>query len=182
MERVYTKARRQVVGSPYSLTIVRALLVEKENAYVCNLYGLLNSGRVLNNTEAMSLVLGKHDVKYFSTIKGRMLEVFNKVISIQDVSNVKSDIRYNRVVESIRQNLAARIILYRGGRGVSMNLLESSLSDSTLEHLNYNVLDQIRLLTIHYGTVNYNKYKLIKYLDLEKEYSLILQNETKALS
>jgi hypothetical protein len=30
--------------------------------------------------------------------------------------------------------------------------------------------------------VNYNKYKLIKYLALEKEYSLILQNETKALS
>ncbi len=163
-------------------TIVRALLEEKDNAYVWKLYGLLNSGRVLNNTEAMSLVLGKHDVKYFSTIKGRMLEVFIKVISIQDVSNVKSDIRYNRVVESIRQNLAARIILYRGGRGVSMNLLESSLSDSTLEHLNYNVLDQIRLLTIHYGTVNYNKYKLGKFLDLEKEYSLILQNETKALS
>lgn len=162
--------------------IVKALLEGKQNKYIWALYGLLNSGQILTNTEAMALILGKHDVKHFSSIKGKMIDAFIKVISIQDVSNVKSDIRYNRVVESIRQNLAARIVLYRGSRGLSMNLLESSLSDSTFEYLNYNVLDQIRLLTIHYGTVSYNKYKLNKYFSLEKEYSLILQNETKALS
>lgn len=161
--------------------IVEALLQSDEDEPIRRLYDLLYSGKALNNTEGAILVYGKNEVKQFSALKARMLDILVKVISIQNVSSKKENIRYNRVLNSMRQNLAARIVLYKGNRNLAIDLLEAGMKGNTSDYISYNVLDQLRLLTIHYGATNYNKYKLNKSFELENQYTKILEWETKAI-
>ncbi len=90
--------------------ILEALLQSDEDDPIRRLYNLLYSGKALNNTEAAIQVYGKNEVKLFSALKARMLDILVKVISIQNVSSKRENIRYNRVLNSMRQNLAARIV------------------------------------------------------------------------
>ncbi len=161
--------------------IVEALIQSDENDPLRSLYNILYSGQTFNNTEAAIQIYGKNEVKLFSSLKAKMKDILVKVISIQNVSNTRENIRYNRVLNSMRQNLAARIVLYKGSRNLAIDLLEDGMKSSASDYISYNVLDQLRLLTIHYGATHYNKYKLNKYFDQENHYVKLLEYESKAI-
>lgn len=162
--------------------IVEAILQGTENLALQKMYTLLFSGKILNNSEAMLETIGKIDPKQFSALKIKMLDVLVKTISIQNVSNENENIRFNRVLGSLRKNIAARIILYKGSRSLAIDVLESTLTSSLLDQVTYDTLDQLRLLKLHYGTSSYNKYKLNKCIEHEKYYTYLLENETKAIN
>ena len=162
--------------------VVEALLQGSENLPIWRLYRLLFSEMNLNNSEAMLETLGRIDGKQFSAMKVKMLDILVKTISIQNVSIDSENIRFNRVLGSLRKNIAARIILYKGSRSLAIEVLESTLTNSLLDQVTYDTLDQLRLLKLHYGTSSYNKYKLNRCLELESYYTDLLENETKAIN
>ncbi|MBK9103931.1 MAG: hypothetical protein IPL92_05035 [Saprospiraceae bacterium] len=162
--------------------VVEALIQGSENLAIWKLYKLLLSEESMNNSEAMLETLGRIDTKQFSALKARMLDILVKTISIQNVSSDNENIRFNKVLASLRKNIAARIILYKGSRSLAIDVLESALTNSLLDQVTYDTLDQLRLLKLHYGTSSYNKYKLNRCIELEKYYSDLLENETKAIN
>jgi len=162
--------------------VTLALLPKDINDPVRRLYGLIVAHKDLTNAEAMDRIWGYKDVKAFSSLKSKMQDILIKAISVQGVSSIGENIRYGKVIDGIRKNLVSHIILYRGSRELAIKVLEKSVNSSVNNQLSLNILEQIKMLTLHYGTLKYNKYKLIKYLRLEEYYMELFKAETKSIN
>jgi hypothetical protein len=161
--------------------VILALLPDQPDDPLNKLFNLLYAENKLTNAEAMLTIYGALNVKSFSKLKSRMFGLLIKAISIQSISGAGENIRFNRVIDSMRESLASRIIMYKGSTALSVGIIEDSILGSVEDKLSLNILEQLRILTLYYGTSNYNKYKLNKYNELEDYYFNLLKAETKAI-
>lgn len=145
-----------------------------------SLFQLISKKPKLTNAEAMYEICGFYNAKQFSVLKSKLFGLMVKTIATLDFGQSSEFDRSRKTIDNSRNNLAARVILSKGDRLLAIRILEDSLKKSELEHVSINVLDQLRILCLHYGAIHYNKYKLKKYTDMEKKYFHIVESESLA--
>ncbi|MGB4849755.1 MAG: hypothetical protein WBP41_17650 [Saprospiraceae bacterium] len=160
--------------------IADSLLPDDEFSPLKKLYTIAFSENILNDEDAMIEVYGKKNLAAFSRLKVRLKEILIKSILLQNTIQDTNDSRLNESINGYRYALAERLLILRKSDYLAMDLAEKAIARSIKYHATENVLVHARILIGHYGKVEYNKYKLSKYLSIQQEYLNIYAWEVKA--
>ncbi len=160
--------------------IADSLIPEDSSSPIKKLYSLAYLDKGLDDEEAMIEVYGKKNIAAFSRLKVRLKDVLIRAIILQNTAQDTSDIRLNESINGYRYALAERLLLLRKSDYLAIELAEKAIVRSMKYHATENVLVHVRILIGHYGKVEYNKYKLAKYLDIQEKYLNIYSWEIKS--
>lgn len=160
--------------------IIEALIPQKDKSPIRKLATIVLSGEVLNDEECMLEIYGKKNLTAFSRLKTRLKELFIRVIIMQNINTESADARVNEALSGYRQSLVSRILIARKSGKLAIELAEKSITRSMKYHATENVLTQVHQLVGYYSSTELNKYKLSKYLTIQKRYMHIYTWEIKA--
>ncbi|MEP6794050.1 MAG: hypothetical protein ABJB16_06970 [Saprospiraceae bacterium] len=157
-----------------------SLLPEEESSPLKKLYWIVFQDKVLTEEEAMLEVYGKRNVAAFSRLKVRLKDLLIRSILLQNTTNDSSDSRVSETINGYRYALVERLLITRKSDYLAIDIAEKAIVRSIKYHATENVLVHARILIGHYGKVEYNKYKLTKYLHVQEKYLDIYSWELKA--
>ncbi|MEO8665965.1 MAG: hypothetical protein ABI462_10750 [Ignavibacteria bacterium] len=157
-----------------------SLLPEENSSPLKRLYSLAFQDEPLSDEEAMIEVYGKRNLAAFSRLKVRLKDLLIRSILLQNSSQDSSDSRVNETINGYRYALVERLLITRKSDYLAIDIAEKAIVRSIKYHATENVLVHARILIGHFGKVEYNKYKLAKYLAIQEKYLEIYSWELKA--
>ncbi len=157
-----------------------SLLPDEESSPLKKLYTIVFKEEILNDEEAMLEVYGKRNLAAFSRLKDRLKDLLIRSILLQNTTQDSSDSRVSETINGYRYALVERLLITRKSDYLAIEIAEKAIVRSMKFHATENVLVHARILIGHYGKVEYNKYKLTKYLDIQEKYLAIYAWELKA--
>lgn len=160
--------------------IVEALMPQESDSPLKKLFNLVFSDRILDDKKAMMHIYGKQNLSAFSRLKSRLREVLLKAILMQNTTMETEHSRINESMNQYRHALVAKFLSQRKVSHLAIEIAEKALAKSIKYHTTENVILIIRLLIRHYGSAEFNKYKLNKYLAIQEKYLKIHAWEIKA--
>ena len=176
MENLYelaqiTKRNRRVLDS---------LVPSDDNSPLRKLYLIAFSNVVLDDNECMIEIYGKRKLVAFSRLKSRLKDILYQGVFIQNLNEENAESKSSDVNSTHKQTVIARILRENNANKLAIELLEKSILKTIKFHVTENVISQARILSLHYSSVEYNKYKFSKYLSIQEKYLRIYEWEIKA--
>lgn len=156
------------------------LIPASEDSPLRRLFNLVNLMPNLDDQESMIEIYGKKNTVAFSRLKSRLREIYLQALMLQNTTDDADQERFEEILFSYKSTLYSRILNNKRAFNLSNEVLEKAISKSIKYHLTENVLAQARLLIIYNSTISLNKYKIIKYIDLQSRYLNIYNWELKS--
>jgi hypothetical protein len=166
-------------NSRYS-KIVEVFMPQEENSPLKKLFSIVNSDKFLDDEMAMLAIYGRRNLSAFSRVKSRLKDILIKAILLQNTTMETEHSRVNEAMNQYRHALVSKFLAQRKITHLAIDIAEKALIKSMKYHSTENVLLLVRILIRHYGSAEYNKYKLNKYLEIQKKFSEIDHWEVKA--
>ncbi|HZV70202.1 MAG TPA: hypothetical protein VFG10_11690 [Saprospiraceae bacterium] len=163
-----------------NLKIVELLMPPNQTSPLKKLYSIVISKKFINDTQAMKIIYGRKNLSTFSRLKTRLKDILIKATLLQ---NSNFETKHSRVTESMNQfrhTIAAKFFVDLKANSLSTEIAERALVKAIKYHSTENILILSRLLIRHFGSVEYNKLKLSKYLSIQEKYLRINSWEIKA--
>ncbi len=160
--------------------VIETLISQNDKSPIRRLSSIVLSERVLSDDECMLEIYGKKNLTAFSRLKTRLRELYIRVIIMQNINTETADARVNEALSGYRQSLVSRILIARKSGKLAVELAEKSITRSIKYHATENVLTQVHQLVGYYSSTELNKYKLTKYLNIQKKFMDIYNWEIKA--
>ena len=156
------------------------LIPFSEDSPLRKLYNLVAAESHLDDSFCMIEIYGKKNTVAFSRLKSRLREIFFQALLIQASTSDPEQERFDEIMLAYKTTVISRILNNRRSFNLANEVLEKSLAKSVKYHLTENVLAQVRLLIIYNSTVTLNKYKIVKFLQIQEKYQFIYQWELKS--
>ncbi len=176
MKTLYDLARINQKNS----RIVESMISAEKESPLKKLNSLLLSNKDVDDTSAMLEIYGKKNTSAFSRLKTRLKDILIRSTLLQNVSLEATDSRLTEAHNHLRYALATKLLVDLRARSLSVEIAEKAI----LKAIKYNLTESIillsRLLVTHYGSSEYNKYKLNKYLSIQEKYLRVYEYEIKA--
>ena len=176
MDSIYELAKVNVRNKK----IADSLIPDEDSSPLKKLYALSFSENTLTDEDAMLEIYGKRNLAAFSRLKVRLKDIFIRSILLQNTNQESSDSRLNESINGYRFALAERLLITRKSDYLAIDLAEKAIVRSIKYHATENVLLHVRILVRHFAIVEYNKYKLAKYLKIQEKYLGIYEWEVKS--
>lgn len=160
--------------------VVDSLIPNEENSPLKKLFDLVSVEPSLDDESAMIEIYGKKNITAFARLKARLKDILMRTIMLQNQTFEASDSRTNEILNGYRTVMFVRQLIVLKSFHLGIALAEKAIVRSMKYHDTENVLLHARMLVEYYGRSNYNKYKLNKYLSIQKKYLLFHQWEIKA--
>jgi hypothetical protein len=127
----------------------------------------------------MQRIYGKRNIAAYISLKARLFEKLIQVLILQHENEDKEE-ALTQQIENLKTIVASNILLSQGPNKLGLQILEKSITISIKKHFTENVIISARRLIRGYGSMRYNKYKYIKYLNIQRKYIEIYIWELKA--
>ncbi len=176
MESLYELAKVNIRNKK----IVESMIPDEGSSPLKKLYALAFSSKIVSDDDAMVEIYGRKNLAAFSRLKVRLKDIFVRSILLQNTNQESSDSRLNESINGYRFALAERLLITRKSDYLAIDLAEKAIVKSIKYHATENVLLHVRILVRHFAIVEYNKYKLSKYLDIQEKYLNIYSWEVKS--
>lgn len=153
-----------------STKVIDALIPNEKKSPLKELFVIIKSDNELDDKAAMERIYGRKNVAAFSRLKTRLRDIMVKSLSMQNINLESLDSRVNEAHAQFRNVLVAKILKDLKANDLSIELAEKSIIKAMRYHTTEIVIILARMLVQHYGSAEYNKYKLNKYLEIQNKY------------
>lgn len=161
--------------------VLQALIPDNQDSPIRQLFNIIASGLTRDEDSIMLEIYGRKNFAAFSRIKTRLKEIFLRAILLQTINAESSNSRLNEAYNQFRNSIVSKFLIDLKARNLSAQLAEKSIIKSMNFHSTENVLLFARILVRYYGGgVHYNKYKMNKYIEIQKKYLKIHEWEIRA--
>jgi|GEM_PF-2508415 len=160
--------------------LVDTLIPTHKDSQLIKLYELTFSEKKYSDKEAMAIIYGRQNKAAFSRLKTRMRDLLIKALIFQGTGTSSQEPWVEEGVTSFRNTLVSRILLERRSYQLATEILERSIIMAMRYHVTEAILNQSRMLSMYYGSINYNKYKYLKYYEIQKKYMDVYHWEVRA--
>jgi hypothetical protein len=161
------------------IVIIEDLIQIEKNSRLKKLLMLLSEADFDDN-KAMQQIYGAKRAADYSRLKKKIWDILIRATSLQTISLEDPQSRTNESHNQFRNVLVAKLLMDLRENDLSIQVAENALVKSIKYHITEIVLILVRMLIRHYGSSEYNRYKLNKYLVLQEEYLRIHAWEVKA--
>ncbi|MGB4850192.1 MAG: hypothetical protein WBP41_19870 [Saprospiraceae bacterium] len=176
MKTLYELAR---INQKNSRIVDSMISIDKESP-LKKLNSLLSAKNVLDDTGAMVEIYGRKNISAFSRLKTRLKDILIRSTLLQNVNIEASDSRLTEAHNHLRYALATKLLVDLRARSLSVEIAEKAILKAIKYDLTESIILLARLLVVHFGSSEYNKYKLNKYLLIQEKYLRIYIYEIKA--
>ncbi len=160
--------------------IVESMISLEKESPLKKLNSLISSGDVLDETSAMMEIYGKKNISAFSRLKTRLKDILIRSTLLQNVNIEAADSRLTEAHNQLRYALATKLMVDLRSRSLSIEIAEKAIVKAIKYSLTESIILLARLLVTHFASAEYNKYKLNKYLLIQKKYLRVYECEIKA--
>ncbi|HZV70198.1 MAG TPA: hypothetical protein VFG10_11670 [Saprospiraceae bacterium] len=176
MKTLYDLAR---INQKNSRIVESMISIDKESP-LKKLNSLLSSKHAMDDNAAMIEIYGKKNISAFSRLKTRLKDILIRSTLLQNINLEASDTRLSEAHNHLRYALATKLLVDLRARSLSVEIAEKAILKAIKYSLTESVILLARLLVTHYGSSEYNKYKLNKYLIIQEKYLRVYASEIKA--
>nr|MDQ3015867.1 hypothetical protein [Bacteroidota bacterium] len=161
--------------------IINSLIPEDHKSPLRKLNHILqNTKYALDESKVMNEIYGKKNTAAFARLKSRMKDILLRATILQNIGLESAESRINESYNQFRYTLVSKILKDLKAERLSVDIAEKALIKSIKFQTTENTVLLLRSLVRHYGAREFNKYKLSKYLSLQKKYLKIFEWEIKA--
>src|SRR5688572_22095475 len=162
------------------INIIEDLVQSEKSKYLKKLYTILLNDGPYDDRKAMLEIYGSERLADFSRLKSKLKEILIRTTSLQIVPQESYGSRTNEAHHQFRSGLVVKLLVDLKEHDLAIQIAERALKQSIKYHITELIIILLRILVRYYGSVEYNKYKLNKYLVMQDEYLNIHSWEIKA--
>ena len=140
--------------------IIEAMIPPDAASPLRKLNDLVLASNDLDETEVMLEVYGKRNVAAFSRLKTRFKDILIRTTLLQNINLESAESRVNETYNQLKYALATKILYDLKILNLSIEIAENAIVKAMKYDATESVLLLSRLLVKHFGTSEYNKYKL----------------------
>lgn len=160
--------------------IVESMIPLEKSSPLKRLNTIVLTKTGMDESSVMLEIYGKKNIAAFSRLKSRLKDILIRSTLLQNISVEAAGSRMNEAHNQLRHVLASRLLLDLKHRNLSVEIAEKSILKAIKYHATESIIFFARLLVSHFGTGEYNKYKLNKYLAIQEKYLRVYEWEIKA--
>ncbi|MEO8666745.1 MAG: hypothetical protein ABI462_14735 [Ignavibacteria bacterium] len=176
MKTLYELAK---VNQKHSKTI-ESLIPSDKFSPMKRLISILFAQQDLDDQSAMLEIYGKKNASAFSRLKTRLKDILIRTTLLQNINIDAAESRLNESHNQLRNSVISKLLIDLKVRNLSIDIAEKSIIKAIKYHATESILLLTRILVAHYGSNEFNKYKLNKYLDLQEKYLRVYDWEIRA--
>ena len=163
-----------------NIKIIESMIPLEKSSPLKKLNTIVLAKSEIDENSAMQEIYGKKNIAAFSRLKSRLKDILIRSTLLQNITAEASGSRMNEAHNQLRHVLASRLLLDLKARTLSVEIAEKSILKAIKYHATESIIFFARLLVSYFGTSEYNKYKLNKYLAIQQKYLRVYEWEIKA--
>lgn len=163
-----------------NIRIVESMISVEKASPLKKLNDIITRNDQIDDASAMIEIYGKKNISAFSRLKTRLKDILIRSTLLQNVNIEAADSRLTESHNHLRYALASKLMVDLRSRSLSMEIAEKAIVKAIKYSLTESIILLARLLVIHFGGAEYNKYKLNKYLLIQNKYLRVYEYEIKA--
>jgi hypothetical protein len=160
--------------------IVESMISAEKESPLKKLHTLVLSKDFIDEPTAMLEIYGRKNISAFSRLKKRLKDILIRSTLLQSSTIDSADTRLAESHNHLGYALATKLLLDLKARNLSVEIAEKAILKAIRHSLTESIILLARLLVSHYGSSEYNKYKLNKYLEIQEKYLRVYSYEIKA--
>ncbi len=162
--------------------ILETLIPQSEASPLRKLNHIVFSSKSLSEEACMLELYGRRNLTAFSRLKSRLKDLMYLTLILQTNTVNEMDLVQSQPLNYLSNSLVGKLLIAKKSFDLGLELLEKTIAKSIKYNYTENVLISSRILLSAYGGIRYNKYKFIKYSQIQDKYLNIYSWELKAES